>query len=922
MAHEPAAGGEAGRGVRGSGPRAGVPMDELTVAEPRSGPRSGGDLGSGHVVAPRASGGSSPAPAARWMGRYLIVGALGSGGMGVVYCAYDPELDRRVALKVLRPDPQLSAAQTSRQARLLREAQSLARLSHPNVIQVYDVGTFEDAVAGEQVFIAMELVAGESLSEWLRAAARPWPEVVSRFVAAGEGLAAAHAAGIVHRDFKPANVLVGHDGRVRVLDFGIARSVVATERVEGEGAGREAPEDRLAVGPEPAFELAPERGNAASSGDRGQKLTRAGHVVGTPRYIAPELVFGETASASADQFAFAVALFEALYGVPPFTGDNVDQLALAALAGRMAPEPTQRRVPTWLRRVVLRGLAADPAARYADMNELLADLRRDRKGERRRRLLLAAVPVALMLAAGTWRLGVVQRQAVCGGGPARLATVWDASRRQLVEQAFQRSTKPFADAAWQAVARALDDYSTGWLAMHREACEATQVRGEQSSALLDRRMQCLDRRRDELQMLTGSLSQADDTLIERAPQAANALSSLAECANASALLAPVALPADGSIGARVTELRADLAGRRAQRVMAQYEPAAAGVAAVLAEAERLDYAPLIAEARRLASAVAESRGRWNEAEGLAFEAAAAAIRGRHDLVLAEAATDLVLLVGYRAGRYEEGERWAQVARAQISRAGGSEELLAELDANLAVVFSAAGDPQRGLAAGQAALARYERLLPGEHPTIGRVLNRIGTAYLHLHDLPHAREAFERAMAQAERVLGPNHPTIAVRLSNLAVLEHDEGNLEGAIATQRRAMAIEEAALGTEHPQYGISLSNLGTLLYEAGRFPEALATYQRCREIQERALGPDDPEVDALSASIADVLGAMGRHTEALDLARRALLNLRRRLDAAHPWVLEAVRVTAVELTALSRRREATLSSAGAWPRPRRPERR
>jgi|CXWL01.1.fsa_nt_gi serine/threonine protein kinase len=340
-------------------------------------------------------------PRARFLGRYLILRELGRGGMGVVYTAYDPELDRKVALKVLRPDPLFH----ERQARLQREAQALARLSHPNVIQVYDVGT-----VGDQVFLAMELVKGENLGVWLEARPRSWPEVVACFVAAGEGLAAAHAAGIVHRDFKPGNVLVGRDGRVRVLDFGIARPVERGKALESD--------------PDRDLDAATVMLSASHSlsEDVSGQLTRLGQVLGTPRYIAPELVFGRPPDARSDQFAFGVALFEALYGVSPFAGEDVTQLAFAAVDGRLAGEPAGRRVPSWLRRAVVRTLAGDPAARYVDMVSLLADLRRDRAAERRKRLLLAAVPLAVLVAVGTWRLGVAQREAVCGGGRALAAS--------------------------------------------------------------------------------------------------------------------------------------------------------------------------------------------------------------------------------------------------------------------------------------------------------------------------------------------------------------------------------------------------------------------------------------------------------------------------------------------------------------------
>ncbi|MCB9570262.1 MAG: serine/threonine protein kinase [Myxococcales bacterium] len=240
-------------------------------------------------------------PEGRLFGRYTLLRPLGRGGMGTVYAAYDEELDRKIAIKLLRGDPRERASEGEGAGagegahHLLGEAQALARLSHPNVVQIYDVG-----VIGGQVFLAMEYVQGKTLREWEREAPRSWREVVALFRQAGEGLAAAHDAGLVHRDFKPDNVLVGEDGRVRVLDFGLA---ARRERgATGEG-------DELSARTLSSISRSDLRSASATG------VTRT--LVGTPAYMSPEQHLRLEADGRSDLFAFCVALYEALHGERP-----------------------------------------------------------------------------------------------------------------------------------------------------------------------------------------------------------------------------------------------------------------------------------------------------------------------------------------------------------------------------------------------------------------------------------------------------------------------------------------------------------------------------------------------------------------------------------------------------------------------------
>jgi serine/threonine protein kinase len=308
------------------------------------------------------------------IGRYVLQERIGSGGMGIVYAARDTELDRNVAVKLLRLGGG-SQSEAERRHRLLREGKALARLSHPNVVQVHDVGEHDD-----RVFVAVELVEGRNAREWIEESGPAWREVLQAFIQAGRGLAAAHDAGIVHRDFKPENVLVGDDGRVRVLDFGLAR---------GSTHALTTPEEDE---PAPA--------SASTGSTLATPLTEPGVVMGTPAYMAPEQHLGRPADARTDQFGYCVALHEALYRSRPFSGKTRAALQRAVVGGHIEPFPTDRDVPKRVGRILLRGLNAQPKDRYPDMHELLHELEGVQPPRSRRLAYLAAAAAGGLLALG------------------------------------------------------------------------------------------------------------------------------------------------------------------------------------------------------------------------------------------------------------------------------------------------------------------------------------------------------------------------------------------------------------------------------------------------------------------------------------------------------------------------------------------
>ena len=445
----------------------------------------------------------------RTLGRYVVLDRLGRGAMGSVYAAYDPELARRVALKVLRPGAILRQGHEAARERLLREARALARLAHPNVVRLFDVGTDQG-----RVFLAMELVEGQSLRRWLEVP-RGWREVVEVLEQAGGGLAAAHALGLVHRDFKPENVLVAADGRVRVGDFGLVRSVDAPR---ADGASRE-------VGAPPG-----EREDGAGTS---WLRTAVGDVIGTPAYMAPEQHAGEEADPRCDQYAFCVTAFEALYGRRPFEASDREGL-LAAKRRGLGSEVWSRgaagRVPASLRAVVGRGLSPAAADRFPAMEPLLAALR----GARARAGTWRAAGVAGIVGLGAVVMAVVRPAGVelpCATAGTPASAAWDEAAREVLRGGL---SEPGSRDAEGPVVTGLDRWVEAWAAADRDACEDTWVRGEQSSVRLAARRECLRAQWIELEETVSLLRTGDAAVVAHGEALVTGLPSPGECERAQA----------------------------------------------------------------------------------------------------------------------------------------------------------------------------------------------------------------------------------------------------------------------------------------------------------------------------------------------------------------------------------------------------
>ncbi len=777
-----------------------------------------------------------PAPAlARGVcvGRYVILDRLGLGGMGVVYRAYDPDLDRRIALKLVRTISEDSTA------RLVREAQALAKVSHPNIVQIFDVGMF-----GDTVFIAMELVEGQTLSQWKRESKPPWRALLAHLIEAGRGLAAAHAAGLVHRDFKPQNAIVGADGRVRVLDFGVARQAVA----------RDSKEMAAVAEPEADDEALPQ--------------IIASRITGTPVYMAPEQQRHGVLDARADQFAFAVTCWELLHGARPFLGDDLRSYLDATASGRFRAAPAGSETPAWVRKALTRALAAAPADRYRSMDELLTALAAD-PARRRRRFALATG--AVLAAAGVVALIATRAtsEAPCRDAARHLDGVWDDAVAARLEQAFRATGASFAGETAGKVRAALGKRATAWIAMHGEACRATRVSGEQSAQLLDLRMGCLARRREELRALVDQLVTGPDAArVTGAVEAVGHLASIDACADRDALTAVVPPPDDPAQRAAVDAGRAELARIKALLWTGQWPEARARAEAAQARARELGWAPLVAEAALVRGQMERSTGHFAAAETALTEAVQAAARAHLDEVSTPAWSELAWVVGYEEERPLEGLALAGAAEAVALRADASPKELAEVAHTRALIWSNKGDQAAALREAERALALVEKSGAGETDDLVNTVAMVESAQ---GDYARAEVAHRKALALRRATYGDGHPKVADSLDNLGVVRSHQGANDEARRDYEEALAIRIAALGPDHRDVGTSHNNLGGLLMDLGDAKGAEQHLEAALRIYEKALGPDHADLAIPLSNLGELATRRGAYDRALGYCQRAL---------------------------------------------------
>ncbi len=774
--------------------------------------------------------------------RYVVKAMLGRGGMGTVYLARDLSLDREVALKLHRAG--------SGSERLHREAMAMAKLAHPNVVAVFEVATVED-----RLYVAMEYVRGETLRGWLAAAPRTWRPIIAMLLETGKGLVAAHAAGLVHRDFKLENVLVGDDGRPRVGDFGLARvgaSPSTTFR-------RHAP----ALLERDVATLETERAPGNTPLD--VNMTETGALVGTPAYMAPEQLAGDSVDARCDQFAFCVVAWECLFGKRPFSGKTITALHIA-IEQREIQRPTKTDVPQRVRMVLERGLATDPGARYPDMAALLVALRDAAAPRTRKRLALAAVAVAGIAAITVptvMLLGQRRDEAACAAAGDEMLRVFDGARRDQIRAAFTSTGSPSAGIAFERASDVLGRYTKVLATRATSACRGLDEPARVTAA----RRECLADRRRELAAFTELLTTADKPLVQRVPSAVWSLYDPEPCDDTQTLLAR----ARTSTESMTQEQAAELRRLKALSDAGRYEAAIAGLTPIVNDARTAGNASLeLAALLELANAESNLESPNTRAH-LDRAVALAESLGR-DLDAAQSYAALASFAGTVSQEYAEAHRFIGLARAKLQRLGGKNPALRG-DLLMTEAQILLDDNRLGEAEGamRQAVATMEQAYGNAHPKLGAALGTLSQIERAQRKEAESLVTSTRTLEVLERSLGADHPTVAGAHMNLA---------QGLMATKRysearehllRADIVFARVFGDFHPTRAAIAGNLGGLEQLQGNWDAALVASRRAVAILEKLQGPDSADVSGARRDVARELVLAGRTAEAIAEQTRAL---------------------------------------------------
>jgi eukaryotic-like serine/threonine-protein kinase len=798
----------------------------------------------GQTVAAHASG-PPPAWAPHTLGRYRLGERLGEGGMGVVFRAHDPELDREVALKLLHPVPTINLDQ--QRGRLMREAQAMAKLSHPNVVAVHDVGR-----VGDQLFLAMELVSGTTLRRWLKDEPRSRDEIIALFVQAGRGLSAAHAVGLVHRDFKPDNVLVDRGGRVRVTDFGLARPLAA--------------ETQASIA-------------AAVHGPPSATKTLPGTLVGTPAYMAPEQLRSEPADARSDQFSFCVALYEALFGARPFRGESLSDLADHVLTGKMDPVPAS--APRWLRQLLLRGLALDPAQRWPSMDALLAELGRDHGRTRRLALTAAgivagALSIVLVLHLATRdtsnTASVVPSAkpgaptaAACGDLRIEVRELWNAERSETIATAFEKATRWWAKGQAEGVSRVLDRFADAWESTRRTTCNEA---GETTAAVTDLRVACLDDHLRAADALLGELDRADPKTLERAMTAVENLPHPATCLDADVL---ARLPARSSNEAAVSLLRKELATASAQVQLGHERDAREDEERLIDAAAKTSDPSLLAHALTIMGEAALADGDAAAAQPLLAKAVVTAQGAKDGDAVLRSAALLVAVEGAQLDHGSEADRYARIAAAESKRKGSDPAARELLAANIAAWHVRAARPRLALDPLRQALDLRQARLGDDHGTVAATQLDLATLLADLASFEEAEKLARAALHTFETRYGPNHPLTGRALFVVGHVLHAQGRFANAAGEYRRAFKVRDDALAMYDHEVGDTVDALCHALIDGGQLDDAQKQCDRAMTKRRLLLDVEDPDLGTSFLSLGDLHAAQGKLPEAIANDREAL---------------------------------------------------
>lgn len=733
--------------------------------------------------------------------------------MGRVYTAFDPDLDRRVALKVVRPREDESPADLSREARVL------AKIEHPNVATIFDVGFWQD-----HLFIAMERVEGGDLEAWLETP-RTTADILEVLVAAGRGLQAAHERSVVHRDFKPSNVLVGDDGRVRVADFGLAR-------------------------------LASAEAQAPSPGDSMRGIFDSQlSVAGTPVYMAPELVEGASSTARSDQYAFCVTAHWGLSGRLPSEGST-----------------TTLPVRAEVRRAIARGLSRDPEQRFPSMAALLDAL--DRPKRRRRLWFVGGTGVGLLGGLAGATLAAPSDEDEC----AQRVTAWrerhSQSRREALRETLASAAVPYALSSAERTSAALEAFASEWTEAFGESC------GVDSRAL-----ECLEAQGVQHDALWSALEHAGADGVEHAVMATARLPRPRRCTSDDVPPPSPSMPALADDRDAAAEIREHIELSDAFRQTAQYDDARGEADAAVEAATALGHPPLLADALLLRGLTQSDAGDLEAAQATLEEAAATAWQAGHDEAALAAVAGLLWAVGQSRGDLAAAEVWLKIGRATAQRQVWRFGALAEFWNAAGGVERYAGRWTEARASFERGLELRRVLLRPGDPSIAQSLANLASLDLDVGRAESAITSSREALEQLEAALGPGHPATSQARAVYGAALIRAGRPADARDALQQALDDTRAALGDEHPYLPAMANSLGLAYDELDDERRAMEFYRRALEGWRRERGPGDVRVGEAHSNIASAASVLGEHTIAVEHAAQAIEILRRVHGEGHPKV-------------------------------------
>jgi len=803
------------------------------------------------------------------IGRYLVLDVLGAGAMGVVYAAFDPELDRKVALKLLRA----RAVGKGSSERLVREARATARLAHPNVVVVHDVGEH-----GGAVFMAMEFVEGGTLGEWLAAEDRDHDDILETFHDAGLGLQAAHDAGLVHRDFKPANVLMGHDGRARVTDFGLAR---------GDGS-KDTADDLAATHP----------GAEAKLLDA--TFTRTGALVGTPAYMSPEQFAGQVADARSDQFSFCVALFEALCGSRPFAGKTVTELAANVSAGRIAEPKLLDALPRRVRTALRRGLKADPADRFASMGVLLRSLQPSGLGTTSwaTRAVFAG---GLALAGGGLALAMTAEHAPppdvprCDDNVEVMRAMWSDERGSTLESKLTANVSGHEARVASRVRGMLDDFAATWVDTRAGVCD--EARDPVSQAVVFR---CLDRQFVHFRALVEALESGDAVALENAVHAAAQLGEPAQCTSHDWRRGSERFDPPPEKEDAVAALRERLVRIQVDEQLGHYDRAIDASDTLLADVKQVGFDPLLADLHHERGLLLAESGKYEPSLAEFEQAFAAGLRAGYDDPLVLAGSLALHVVGQSTPDPERARMWRAITEAALERLGPYSKFGGPFWNSVGLGHRLQGEFDEAREAFERSIQIYRDTDPGG-TQVFFPLNNLAALEMDQRRFVAAESRARELLAAQEQAFGPEHPDLVTTLSTLASALASQHQLEEAASSIDRAIALELAWVGEDSQRLESARMTLAMVRKRQGKLEEARDLYAGVLKTWTESRGPDDPYVALAHNNLAATLGELGEMEGSLEHHQRALEIWIATRGADHTSAAQGHSAVAADLLALDR---------------------